>query len=378
MVSDHLIRFRVLGVVAVLLASVSCGLPSLFGTNEADVAVSEVPVVDNSNPTTADTISVSYEYTAEMVTVVYHLYGSVLDDFLVMNITNEGDEEASVQVQSQIQDYTTQAVDTVSVGPGESVEVRQNPRLNPEAIDKLNAQQPGSFRVRVLFLDEGQERVVTDDTSEIVVYSRRDFPLSIAGFDKHEVYELFSVMVTPHDPAVEELLRAAADYHPDGLMAGAYGGVENDENGSVWKRLEAIWEAEANVYDLTYINTWVSFAPGNVQRIRLPSEVMEQRSGNCIELTMLYASAAEALDLEPAIILIPGHAFLAVRMDAVNANYYVVETTMIGQASFKEAVDYGKAELDEAMPHIANQESSYAFITIADNRAEGINPIPWK
>ena len=371
--ADDFIRVRILAILVILLLSVACGAPSILEGVEASPPV-DAPV----NSTTADSISVSYEYTSEMVTVIYHLYGNVLDDFLVMQITNDGEEDARVKVASEIQEYTTEAVDTVLVGAGQTVEVRQNPRLNPEAVDKLNAQQPGSFRVQVFFLDEGEERVVTDDTSEIVIYSRRDFPLSISGFDEHEVYELFSVMVTPNDPAVEELLRHAADYHPGGLMTSAYGGVENDEDGAVWKRLEAIWEAEDNIYDLTYISTWVSFAPGDVQRIRLPSEVLEQHSGNCIELTMLYAAAVEALDMEPAIILIPGHAFLAVRMDAVNANYYVVETTMIGQASFTEAVDYGKAELDEAMPHIANGESSYAFITIADNREIGINPIPWR
>ncbi len=367
------VRVRISALLVLLLLSVACGTTSILDGGEVSLPVEE-PV----HSTTADSISVSYEYTSEMVTVIYHLYGSVLDDFLVMEITNEGGEDARVKVVSEIQDYTTAVVETVFVGAGETVEVRQNPRLNPDAVDKLNAQQPGSFRVQVFFLDEGDERVVTDETSEIVVYSRRDFPLSISGFDEHEVYELFSVMVTPHDPAVEELLRHAANYHPGGLMTSAYGGVENDENGAVWDRLEAIWKAEDEIYDLTYISTWVSFAPGDVQRIRLPSEVLEQHSGNCIELTMLYAAAVEALDMEPAIILVPGHAFLAVRMDAVNANYYVVETTMIGQASFPEAVEYGKAELDEAMPHIADGESSYAFVTIADNREIGINPIPWR
>ena len=372
------IRIRILIIITILLLSAACGAPSILNGGEDSPPIEEPVHSTAADSTTADSIAVSYEYTSEMVTVIYHLYGNVLEDFLVMQVTNEGDEDARVKVVSAIQEYTTEAVDTVLVEAGETVEVRQNPRLNPEAIDQLNAQQPGSYRVQVFFLDEGEERVVTDDTSEIVIYSRRDFPLSISGFDEHEVYELFSVMVTPHDPAVEELLRHAADYHPGGLMTSAYGGVEYDENGSVWRRLEAIWEAEDNVYDLTYISTWVSFAPGDVQRIRLPSEVLEQHSGNCIELTMLYAAAVEALDMEPAIILVPGHAFLAVRMDAVNADYYVVETTMIGQASFTEAVDYGKAELDEAMPHIANGESSYAFITIADNREIGINPIPWR
>ncbi len=68
--------------------------------------------------TTADFISVSYAYTSEMVTVIYHLYGSVLDDFLVMQITNEGTEDARVKVVSEIQEYTTEAVDTVLVGAG--------------------------------------------------------------------------------------------------------------------------------------------------------------------------------------------------------------------------------------------------------------------
>jgi hypothetical protein len=65
----------------------------------------------------------------------------------------------------------------------------------------------------------------------------------------------------------------------------------------------------------SHISTWVSFAPGGVQRIRLPSEVLEQRSGNCIELALLYAAAAEAMDMEAAIIGIPEHAYVGVRTD---------------------------------------------------------------
>jgi hypothetical protein len=39
----------------------------------------------------------------------------------------------------------------------------------------------------------------------------------------------------------------------------------------------------------------VDFTSGPVQRIRLQAEVLEQRSGNCIELAIFYAFAAEAL-----------------------------------------------------------------------------------
>ena len=149
------------------------------------------------------------------------------------------------------------------------------------------------------------------------------------------------------------------------------------KGGSVWDRLEAIWKAEDEYYDLTYINTWVSFAPGSVQRIRLPADVLKERSGNCIELALLYASAAEALDLESAIILVPGHAYVAVRTDNINANYYFIETTLIGFTDFNTAVDEGSKNFEEAFPYIEAHEIPYGWITIANARQEGILPIPW-
>jgi transglutaminase-like putative cysteine protease len=159
-------------------------------------------------------------------------------------------------------------------------------------------------------------------------------------------------------------------------MWSGYGGDVNDDDGGVWDRLQAVWQAEKE-YDLTYISTWVSFAPGAVQRIRLPSEVLDQNSGNCIELAMLYAAAAEAMDLEAALILIPGHAFVGIRTDQENANYYFVETTMIGQNSFSQAVDRAKVEFDDALPHIDAKEPGYGWVQIWDARAAGILPVPW-
>ena len=159
-------------------------------------------------------------------------------------------------------------------------------------------------------------------------------------------------------------------------MTAAYK-AENDEGGSVWDRMEAIWKAEDEYYDLTYINTWVSYAAGDVQRIRLPADVLKEKSGNCIELALLYASAAEALDLESAIVLVPGHAYVAVRTDNINANYYFIETTLIGFTDFSTAVDEGLKNFEEAYPHIEAHEMPYGWITIASAREEGILPIPW-
>lgn len=325
-----------------------------------------------------DQIQVDYVYTSELITILYPLYGSKLDDFAVITLTNTRGQPVRLLVQSEITGYTDQAVDTVDVSPGETIEVRQNPRLLPKIIADLNVEKPAQFHLRVSELDGKDEKLILEETGETLVYARRDFPWSIQGFTDEEVFELIAAMVTPNDPSVEELLRAAANYTESGIIWSGYGGHVNDDDGGVWDRLQAVWEAEDRDYNLTYISTWVSLAPGSVQRIRLPAETLEQHSGNCIETSLLYASAVEAMDMEAAIIGVPGHAYVGVRMDQENANYYFIETTMIGRATFSQAVEKANAEFQEALPHLEAKESGYGWVTIWDARQKGITPLPWR
>jgi hypothetical protein len=336
-----------------------------------------VPTDNHPGQANVDNLRVDYIYTDNLVTALYHLYGSVLDHFVDITLTNSGTDPVKVIVQTEVTGYTTPAMDTVDVPADDTVNLHQDPRLIPEAVDKLNAQKPGNFHIRVVYLDRGEEKTILDETKQILIYSRRDF-VWIPGFDSQEEYELWAAWVTPNDPAVEGLIRAAANYDSTGIITGGYGEGENDEDGSVWRRLEAIWQAESNDYHLTYISTMTTFGPDSVQRMRLPSEVLDQASGNCVELAALYASTAEALGLETAIVRIPGHAFTAVRTDMTNAKYYFIETTMIGRADFSEAVSRAGDEWDENKPHFDANEEGYAWVTIQDARKKGILPIPWK
>ena len=105
---------------------------------------------------------------------------------------------------------------------------------------------------------------------------------SIKDMDQQMDFNLIGAMVTPSDPAVEGLIRAAANYDPSHSMESGYKS-DLDKDGSVYQRLADLWKAEADDYNLTYISTTISFAPGQSQRIRLPAEVLDQASGNCIE-----------------------------------------------------------------------------------------------
>jgi hypothetical protein len=324
-----------------------------------------------------DNIQVDYVYTDPLITVLYPLYGTkILDNYVNITLTNNNSQPVRVITESEIPGYSDKASDTVDVPANGTANVGENPLLTQASIDSLDIERPASFHIRVAYLQNGEEKLILDETKAITLTARRDFPWSITGFTQQEDFQLLAAMVTPTDPNVEALIRDAANHISSGIMAGGYEGDTLDSKGLVWDRLSALWDAE-NDYKLTYVNTTVNFVPGTFQRIRLPYEVLDQQSGNCIETSELYASAAEALQLESAIIIIPGHAFMAVRMDDTNSQYYVIETTLIGRDTFADAVKVGAQELQDALPHINAGEDNYAWVTIADARAQGINPLPW-
>ncbi len=326
---------------------------------------------------TVDNVTADDTYKSELITPLAHLYGkeNFLDDFVIVTVENKNSTPVKVVVESQITDYTDKASDTVTVDANGSEEIRQNPRLTTKAIDGLNSSHDADLKVTVSYLQNGEPKTILDQTSPTTVTSRRDYPWQIKGFTDQEIYNMLAVMVTPTDPGVEDLISTARQYDPSKSMTSGYDSAQ-DQNGTVYQRMADIWAAETNDYNMGYISTTVSFQ-AQTQRIRLPDEVLNQSGGNCIETSLLYASAAEALGLDSAIILIPGHAYVGISIDDQDENYYFIETTMIGQATFDEAVQYALGEWKEASAHVQAGDKQYGWVDIAKARQAGITPIPW-
>lgn len=326
-------------------------------------------------PVTVDAITARYDYRDELLTPLAHLYGLKLADFVIVTIDNQNAAAVKITVMSEIGGYTEKHSDTVTVAAGKTKEVRQNPRLTTAAYDTLSSAHQADLHVVVSYLDQGQPRTILDQTSETLVTSRRDFPWKIGSMPQQDDYNLLTAMVTPLDPGVEALDRAAANYNPNHIMTGGYDSTD-DTSGTVRERLSDVWQAETTDYNLTYISTTDSFAADS-QRIRLPAEVLDQSSGNCIELTLLYASIAEAMGMQPVLILLPTHAFVAIRVDNTSDSYYFIETTMIGQATFHDATTEALSEWSDAQASVLAGDPGYGWVDVATERAKGITPIPW-
>ena len=117
-----------------------------------------------------------------------------------------------------------------------------------------------------------------------------------------------------------------------------------------------------------------------LQRLNLPFEVLESHSGTCIELSALFASAFEKIFLDPVIVHVPGHAYVAVPIAEGSNTYYFLEDTLVGRASFEDAIALGGSEFedDAAAPLAQDRRDDYYWSDITTQRQEGIWPIPWR
>jgi hypothetical protein len=321
---------------------------------------------------------------SDLVPVIYHLYGKYFDSLVITTLTNRNSGPVKVRVESSIPSYTQAAVDTLTLAPGETVAVKQNPPLTPAALDMLHGMKSVDVRVQIDYLKEGERRLVYEGTAPVMIYSRDDFPWNIPGYHNGTIF--LATMVMPNDPSLDELMRVAADNVPSGIITIGYGD-EEDSDHSVWNRMKAIYEAVSDHYDVIYVATGSNFVPKEkeeqgftLQRLKLPYEVLESHSGMCVEVSTLFASAFEKIGLRPIIITIPGHVYVGVPISWNSSTYYFLEGTLVGRASFEKAVQVGNEEfMDEALDPIEEDRlDQYFWLDVSEARQEGIWPIPWR
>jgi len=79
----------------------------------------------------------------------------------------------------------------------------------------------------------------------------------------------------------------------------------------------------------------------------LPENVLKNNAGNCIDLTVLFASILEGVGLHSLIFLTKDHAFIGWG-DKDRADQIVcLEATAIGRCTFEEAVALGQQVFEE-------------------------------
>ncbi|MGZ3621637.1 MAG: hypothetical protein ACXWPS_06610 [Ktedonobacteraceae bacterium] len=294
-------------------------------------------------------------YVATQSNVFVISYSSSRPITLLMNVSIEGFSQSEM--------HTVTATSSV-----QSINFR--PLAMPQALRQLTVDTNTWLQVHIT---DASGNVYYADDSPLLLRSRWLMQWIAANRLK------IAAWVTPDDPAVialdnkaKALLQSQQQPVPPAMIGYANGRASER---AVIDQVDAIFDAMRLDYHIQYSQESIPYSgPGGtsvaLQKIKLPSEVLQQGSGMCIELTLLLASAVEKIGLHAEIVIIPGHAFLGVAVTPNNTFKYwdpaEVSNNVAGDSAnvWTTNSEYAK-----------NAKQIVDTIVISDARHQGVGPM---
>ncbi len=307
---------------------------------------------------------------------IYNQYPHLNYSFANYILSNPGKSQALVTVESEIIGYSEKSVNTITLAPGGKVQFNDTPLL---VLSKIpNETTTASFHYKVSGPDG---RVIDEKTIPVEIYPKDTMVWAIYDGNEYVDQSAFiAAWITPHISAIEKILRDAAELNPDHSIEGYqcdYCVDDHDWEGYTNGQVKAIYDALAKDYKIAYVDSSIAFGRNedDIQRVHLPEESLASNSINCIDGTVLFASALEAAGLDPAIVLTPDHAFVGWWISPDSDSMDFLETTMIGEAPFSDALDEGSAEYDDEQSNGNFETNASLFLDIYELREMGIRPM---
>lgn len=278
-----------------------------------------------------------YNRMNSIVTSIYHLFDPEQTPLVSFKIRNVDDQKARrIRATSYLEGYSARAVDTLELRPRQEFTIHQLPVLYPAQVHDLTELTRASLTVMVEDLDGSVE---LQRSRPIWMLSRNSAPLAVRDPQTgmwRDLSMYFGAFVTPNVESIMRFLRLTAEHHPQRQLVGYQGDPED-----IALQVRAAFDALKTESRVIYVNSILEFNPDQgfaTQRVRLPRQSLTERQANCIDGTVLFASLLEAMSLSPAIVVVPGHAFLGWETWTNSNEWRYLETTMIGSYSFEEAI----------------------------------------
>ncbi len=260
---------------------------------------------------------------------------------------------------------------------------------------------PVTIRYCVEIGDDDEEVEAEEHTATLTLRSVNDCPYAIAGADgdSTDLSFMFAAYVNEQHPFVDNVLREALNEGIDD----SFTGYQSADEAEVYRQVYALWNALSE-RDVRYSNITTEAATNGVvssQHVRLIDESLNNGQANCVDGSVLLASLLRKIDIEPLLVYVPGHCYLAFYLDADKTKLVGLETTLIGSTAddehrdlpdvadvvdkewrdknswgtFCAAVAMGNADLEENKDKFNQDDVDYQLVSIAAARQLGILPI---
>ena len=251
---------------------------------------------------------------------------------------------------------------------------------------------------------------LSNQSLSAVLHSINDCPFSVSQEDETKEFGfVFAAYVNEQHPFIDKVLREALD----GGIVKSFDGYQSGSEAEVLRQVYAIWDALAS-RDLRYSNiTRVAAEAENIgsQHVRLLDESINNAQANCVDGSVLMASVLRKIDIEPYLVFVPGHCYLAFALDEAGEHIVGLETTLIGSdeldpdesdedddtlaeliellddetlelvsfESFRQALKIGTQDLeDNSEKFDADNDADFQLISITAARKSGILPIAFQ
>jgi len=294
---------------------------------------------------------------------------------------------AKVHVEIKVEGWASSSeLDAVLPIAGKRYRLAPYLRYDFRLLAETNQSYPAQvdYSVKINEIDLGREML------SIRIRSVNDVPFyTEKGIDGEpgDYKLLFAGFVNESHPYIQTLLQEALK----GKAVDSFMGYQTDPVG-VSRQALAIWIAlQRRRVRYSNIATPSASSPSGTvysQAVRFVDETIDSQQANCVDGSVLFASALYKIGIHPILVLKPEHMFVGYWLDEGHNNYEFLETTMVGSGrqprslsesatQFVEAVQYANNVFNqEVQPAINQDKIGYLVIDIAEARKFGINAIP--
>lgn len=199
---------------------------------------------------------------------------------------------------------------------------------------------------------------------------------------------LLATFVQPNHPSLLPLLHLVGERLHERTGNGGLDGYQSGDPKRASALLASVHDAVVALR-VRYVSAPASFEQ-NGQKVRMPEQVVHDRLGTCLDLTLLYAALLEHCGLDPFVVMMRGHAFVGVwlreassaeqqfgsavelRKGCAAGTMAVCETTV---ACVQPAQPFARAE-GAALKRLWSDEQFAVAIDIDAARRAGYRPLP--
>ncbi len=276
-----------------------------------------------------------------------------------------------------------------------------------DQLARVRQQIPANFTYSLAI--DGQELGEKMDTATVHSVNDCLYELRDGAGNSKAFYPLFAAYVNEDHPQIDKILKVAL---ATGIVK-QFDGYQANDPTDVVRQVFAIWHT-LQLKGIRYSD--ITDTPNEsmkaiCQHVRFLDESIDNDQANCVDGSVLFASALQKIGLDAGLVIIPNHhMFVIFYTDAARKHPIFLETTMLGledipqdrrnntvenflapawkkkasAQTFIASVKKGASEIEgyvaeeQKRKATGNEVPAFVVVYIQDARKHGIMPIPFQ